>query len=213
MNSYNKYVILLVFLLLSCNKKNDKTEENTYRIISYIIGNMQNSALFVPLPPPLEGCSHTIKDSLLSYKKFYNVYHKQKTIAIVKEMSCRNQKYTLGNDCSIDVTELLDKFNKLKETKFIDINKMGRNNNTFIYYDKDFKKLQGKGFGSKMDLVFSFSRIAFNSEYNKAIVVVGVSMGRLNGVSVLFYLEKNIIIGILYAKKYFQYLKNCCKFI
>ncbi len=190
MSSYNKYIILLVFLLFSCNKKNNKTEENTYRIISYIIGDMQNSALFVPLPPPFEGRSHTIKDSLLSYKKFYDVYHKQKTIAIVKEMSCRNQKYTFDNHCSVDVTKLLDKFHNLKETKFIDINKIGRNNNTFIYYDKGFKKLQRKGFGTKMDLVFSFSRIAFNKQNNKAIVVVGVSMRRLNGVSVLFYLEK-----------------------
>ncbi|GFD75289.1 hypothetical protein KUL113_47090 [Tenacibaculum sp. KUL113] len=41
-----------------------------------------------------------------------------------------------------------------------------------------------------MDLLLSFSRIAFNDSFDKAIVTVGMSKGSLGGVSILVYLEK-----------------------
>ena len=48
-------------------------------------------------------------------------------------------------------------------------------------------------------MLFSFSNITFNKKYNKAIVAVGVSFGKLNGFSTLIYLEK----------KYFHWEIKC----
>ncbi len=83
-----------------------------------------------------------------------------------------------------------------KEIQEIDLKKLflHKKRNEFkqdslIYYSEKIKKLPRKGF-DKIDMLFSFSNITFNKKYNKAIVVVGVSFGKLNGFSTLIYLEK-----------------------
>ncbi|MCD8434113.1 hypothetical protein LNJ03_02195 [Tenacibaculum dicentrarchi] len=49
--------------------------------------------------------------------------------------------------------------------------------------------MSDKGF-DKCDVALSFSRIAFNKEKKKAIVIVATSFGRLNGFSTLYFLQK-----------------------
>ena len=42
----------------------------------------------------------------------------------------------------------------------------------------------------KYNMVLSFSRISFNKEYTKAIIIMGAGFGKLNGFSAIYFLEK-----------------------
>ena len=47
----------------------------------------------------------------------------------------------------------------------------------------------GGGF-DEIDVLLNFSDITFNKDYTKALLIIGISHGRLDGFSTLIYLEK-----------------------
>ena len=49
--------------------------------------------------------------------------------------------------------------------------------------------MTSKGY-DKYDIIINFSRIAFNENNTKAIVIMGVGFGKLNGFSAMYFLEK-----------------------
>lgn len=72
----------------------------------------------------------------------------------------------------------------------IDINKVANSKkDSLIYYTENHKKMLGGGF-DKIDMLLSFSDITFNKGYTKALLVAGRSFGKLNGTSILIFLEK-----------------------
>ena len=52
-----------------------------------------------------------------------------------------------------------------------------------------------------MNLLLNFSRIAFNKEFNKAIIIIGESIGHLNNVTTLLYLEKENYVWKIKCEK------------
>lgn len=190
------YILTILFLVISCSKKESIKlieEENTYQIISYLVDDYKKylvlSSSFPP-PPIIGREKFKTQDSLNIYKYFIQQSLKKKNIAVNKKLFRVEEKSSFRGKCDIVDDQLLEKFNNLKENKKLDVEKVTMyGKDTLIQYKEEFKKLPWSGF-NEIDLLLNFSRIAFNKEYNKAIIIVGAAKGRLNGVSTLLYLEK-----------------------
>lgn len=201
-NNTNKYVFLIIVLLfLSCKEKqkisNNIEEENTYQIISLLLSEFRESMVLRPgfSPPPGEDTyEFTTKDSLRSYKYFYKQTIKKKTIAFWPQIYALGKKHK-GEElqtikkCTNDKT-LINLFLESEKNSKIDINKVANSKkDSLIYYTENHKKMLGGGF-DKIDMLLSFSDITFNKGYTKALLVAGRSFGKLNGTSILIFLEK-----------------------
>ncbi len=202
-NNTNKYVFLIIVLLfLSCKEKqkisNNIEEENTYQIITFLTEHAKDFLVMSPVLyiPPLPNAKDynvrrmTCQDSVKGYKYHYKQLTKKKTIAIIDSLFSSKETYSFRGECDLVDNQLLKKFNNLRESKKLDVSKVTvYDKDTLIQYKEEFRKLPWKGY-DKMDLLLSFSRIAFNDSFDKAIVTVGMSKGSLDGVSILVYLEK-----------------------
>ncbi len=196
------FILTIIFLLTfsSCKKMKTRNyeEENTYQIITFLTEDAKDFLVMPPVLyiPPLPNAKDynvrtmTCQDSVGAYKYHYKQLTKKKTIAIIDSLFSLKETHSFRGECDLVDNQLLKKFNGLKTSKKLDISKVTvYDKDTLIQYKEEFRKLPWKGF-DKMDLLLSFSRIAFNDSFDKAIVTVGMSKGSLDGVSILVYLEK-----------------------
>ena len=156
-NNFIKYTFLInLFLFYSCKTPvtDNKEEENTYQIISYILNNFREMPeLFPSFPPPPNGkeYTYTIQDSLQTYKYTYEEKIRKKTIAFLpktfileKENMIRRLKVV--NECTND-KDLINSFLKSEKSIEIDIKKIANlANDSLIYYTEKHEKMLGKGF-------------------------------------------------------------------
>ncbi|RSC96101.1 hypothetical protein [Tenacibaculum singaporense] len=179
-------------------KTRNYEEENTYQIITFLTEDAKDFLVMPPVLsiPPLPNAKNyntrvmTCQDSVRGYEYHYKQLTKKKTIAITDSLFSLKETHSFRGECNMVDHKLLKKFNSLKTSKKIDISKVAvYDKDTLIQYKEEFRKLPWKGF-DKMDLLLRFSRIAFNDAFDKAIVFVDMSIGHLNGVSILVYLEK-----------------------
>ncbi len=193
-----KNVILIISVFfISCTKSEDKKDyetENVYEVISYLINYKSKdflpSVAFPPLPDNKGMPVYTTKDSLSSYRYFYEQFKRNKVIAIEKSLKPFKEKY-LFDDCKYFKSDEYNKFTSTDKISSLDLEKIFvKENDSLIFYNETFKELEGRGFGNKFDIFFEFSKISFNKSYNKAVIYLGVSFGKLNGFSTLIYLEK-----------------------
>lgn len=194
-------IIIILFTFLSCKEMpqfNNIEEENTYQIISFLTDDAKDFLVMPPVLyiPPLPNAKNytvramTCQDSVRAYKYHYKQLTKKKIIAITDSLFNLKETYGFMGKCDSVDNQLLKKFNNLRASKKLDVSKVTvYDKDTLIQYKEEFRKLPSKGF-DKMDLLLSFSRIAFNDNFDKAIVFVGMSKGSLDGVSILVYLEK-----------------------
>lgn len=198
----NKYIFLItVLFFLSCKEKQQFSnieEENTYQIITFLADDAKSFLVMPPvlsIPPSPNTKNYNVRtmtsqDSVSGYKYHYKQLTEKKTITIIDSLFGLKETYGFRGKCDVVDNKLLEKFNNLRESRKLDISKITvYDKDTLIQYKEEFRKLPSKGF-NKMDLLLSFSRIAFNDNFDKAIVFVGMSKGSLDGISVLFYLEK-----------------------
>lgn len=201
-NNTNKYIFLIITLLfLSCKEKQQAStieEENTYQIITFLTEDAKDFLVMPPVLyiPPLPNAKNydvramTCQDSVRDYKYHYKQLTKKKTIAVIDSLFSLKETHSFRGECDLVDNQLLKEFNNLRVSKKLDISKVTvYDKDTLIQYKEEFRKLPWKGF-DKMDLLLSFSRIAFNDSFDKAIITVGMSKGSLDGVSILVYLEK-----------------------
>jgi hypothetical protein len=200
MNVNNKILKIFVFILLcgfyySCKCDNNKEEENTYQVLNLLTNEFtaNSKKIILTLPPPPNGTKlkykFSIKDSLSLYKQFYEEALKQKVIALQPKMFGIDKQYSFKKDCNVN-PKLLQSFSNLKDSKNIDLNKIVLyKNNSVIYYTDNHRKMYDKGFG-EIDICLNFSRIIFSKDYKDAILILGISYGKLNGFSTLYRLEK-----------------------
>jgi len=189
-----KYIIV-VLLLISCDTKDKHQleEENIYRIISHII-NTKSKKYLPPVafpPPPKENKKNefTLKDSLDLYKNFYDQYQRKKNFAVNENL----QPLILANfkGCEYINDSSLTNFIFKNTSTSLELEKIFvRNKDSVILYKDQFIELENKGLNDRFNALFTFSNIAFDHEYKRALVKVEVSFGRLNGLSTLIYLEK-----------------------
>ncbi len=197
----NYFLIIIFFLTFSSCKKmktRNYEEENTYQIITFLTEDAKDFLVMPPVLyiPPLPNAKDynvrtmTCQDSVRGYEYHYKQLTKKKTIAIIDSLFSLKKTHSFRGECDLVDNQLLKEFNNLRVSKKLDISKVTvYDKDTLIQYKEEFRKLPWKGF-DKMDLLLSFSRIAFNDSFDKAIVTVGMSKGSLDGVSILVYLEK-----------------------
>ena len=194
-------IVIILFTFFSCKEKQQVSsieEENTYQIITFLTEDAKDFLVMPPVLyiPPLPNAKNydvramTCRDSVKAYKYHYKQLTKKRTIAITDSLLDIKENYSFRGKCDSVDNQLLKKFNNLRASKKLDISRVTvYDKDTLIQYKKEFRKLPSKGF-DKMDLLLSFSRIAFNDNFDKAIVFVGMSKGSLDGISILVYLEK-----------------------
>lgn len=200
-NNFNKYILLvIVFLLFSCKEKKQTSsikEENTYQIIGLLLNDHRESMVVHPgFPPPPDGAIYefTTKDSLWSYKYFYKQTIRKKTIAFWPQIYPLGKKHKKDllktiKKCTND-NQLITPFLKSEKSIKIDINKINNpKKDSLIYYTEKHKKMLRRGY-QEIDMMLSFSDITFNKDYTKALLVSGRSFEKLDGISILIYLEK-----------------------
>lgn len=95
------------------------------------------------------------------------------------------------NDKCIEYENLLSSFYNMSNNieKEINISKIvNKRNDSIIYFKEELLLKHRKGFDS-FDIILNFSKIKFNKEYDKAIIIASWSKSKLDGNSSLYYLE------------------------
>lgn len=180
-----KILFGIIFIgLLGCDDaKNQNTD--TYKIVTILVD--RETKPIVPPPPP------GLSDSLFQVKA-------DSILDIVETESWQNQKFIVGldtlmtpveskiTDSIIGYRDLLEKLNGLKDTQQLKIKNIGKTRGvelTPVPVDSS-----GRPDYSSIDMRISFSCIVYNKDGSKAMLVMGVSRGRLNGYASLLILEK-----------------------
>ena len=150
-----KKIVILIFFLtfLSCQKTNTRNyeEENTYQIITFLTDNAKDYLVRPPvisIPPnpnaKSDNVTTTCQDSLKGYEYHYKQLTKKKIIALNTNMFSIKEKYRFKNKCRVN-DNLLEKFNSLKKSKKIDLEKIGIfDKDTLIQYKKEYKNYLGE---------------------------------------------------------------------
>lgn len=198
-------VLFTIPLGFSCVGKMDRLNTKN-RLISLVYMDVVNNidtAPVLPPPPPLSGdYSQKEIDSINSlYVNLINriasqavqkkIKPKKKIVAIAKTHR-GSEKYEFKLDSTFsDYKQVFEKFKTLKEDKKFCINRIyTTRNDSIIYFNDSLLTKDSRDF-NKFDFYVGFSRVAFNDEYDKAMVVVSANVSKLAGASVLDFLEKS----------------------
>ncbi|MFL0352940.1 hypothetical protein [Xanthomarina sp. GH4-25] len=179
------YIIGILIFLLSCQKAENSDIQllkNTEDIISYII---ESKAYALPPPPPpndsLWKLTQEVKDSILNVKLNVAIY------PTLKAPLSNNKEGLLKLDEEFQA--LVNNFINIKSSTnipIVSINKKSRHrvilaDTIILKKSRDWKEY---------DLLFYFSNISFNKNYDKAALRIGISRSSLWGSGGLFLLEK-----------------------
>ncbi|QMU62952.1 MAG: hypothetical protein GKR88_00800 [Flavobacteriaceae bacterium] len=197
----------IVFLsFLGCNSHNNSNYEleeiyNVLGTLSSYITNKKMVFYALPAPPPIEKVS---LDSIIE------LYRNKDTTKLINSLVKKNgrlivavdpklnppylldaKKYYLQKCLKQDFNEVYSNFKSIKDTVDIDVSKIQMDNYSFIIpYRDHYKSLTRKGC-EKFNVLLKFSRIAFNKDYTKAIVIMSAGFGKLNGFSAVYFLDKD----------------------
>ena len=205
----NLIIIISCFTLFcSCRKKGFKNleQENTYEVLSVLYNRISKdeiiSAAF-PVQPPNPNISW---DSIKKNMELDREIEKD-TVRIIDDLIKKNGRLIVAINSTLFVpytddfknehfkeyldnySELFYSFKKIKDTLPIDVSKIPINKYSYILpYQEYYSKMPKRGY-DKYDIIINFSRIAFNENNTKAIVIMGVGFGKLNGFSAMYFLE------------------------
>jgi len=209
-------IILLVLLntTISCQNKINEQKE-MYAILTLLINNYAGKKTALTPPPPypkdkfivekvslkngIEGKWVSKEDSLVYYKQFektlneFKVRTKNKKyiIALTPYLFSNTKNVRLDSLFKKDYAPLMKRLNNLKENVLIDITKIVPiQGNTFIKSPTAQEEYRKNETWDNFDQVVNYSRISFNENYTKALVIIGVSRAKLDGYSALILLEK-----------------------
>ncbi len=178
------FVLFIVFVIfLSCEP--NIREKDTYEIVSLIT---QEYGLPLPPPPPppparLPSLKEMGWDSIKKLEQNIAVY------PVLKNTKKLFSKYP--NEEDVEFRVLIEKMNKDKNDSTLDISKLNVNEQFQLsIVDTSLLKKDKYHIEKNYDKLLIFHNISFNTELNKAVTLIGVSMAPLNGFSSLVFLEK-----------------------
>ncbi len=181
------YICLLgiILILSSCQKRQDVLrEQNTENLISYVIDKYAKA---LPPAPPLP--EDTISSWELSKETIDSVLNVKLDIAIYPIL----EKPFLHKEVKIEIdkeyNDLIRDFSSIEGSHNIPImpiNKKSRHqvvlaDTLILKKSKDWKEY---------DLLFQFSNISFNENFDKAAAAIGISRSALWGYGNLYLFEK-----------------------
>ncbi|MGG8498171.1 hypothetical protein ACQY1Q_17355 [Tenacibaculum sp. TC6] len=205
--------LIFIFLLVFTSCKNvtpNYTTDDTHEILQALFDYTTKTHVnFIAFPPKITPPSPNSNINSDSIKKLIELDRKiyKDSNNILNKYIRHNGRFIIGIDSILSISyckdlklksckteefkQLYDNLVSLDKEDSIDLTKIKDNKySVIIPYQHYYEKTLDKGF-EKYDFIFKFSRIAFNKQNTKAIVIMGVSSGRLNGFSTLFFLEKN----------------------
>lgn len=198
--------LIVVLFCFGCNfKKDPKHEEafETYNILSTLNNYITTTKMVffaLPAPPPAKGIN---LDSVIDSNR------KKDTIKLINALIKKNGKLIVTIDSELtppilseikkekiqrclklNFEETYNSFGSLKKKSNIDVSQIKMNDYSIIIPYKDYyEKKKIKGYG-KLNISLNFSKIAFNKNHTKAIVIMGARFGKLNSFSAIYFLEK-----------------------
>ena len=205
----NLTIILFTLILLGCNEKQNNKEADTYEVLSVVYNEVITSYLRIvsfPPPRPPAPTSNVSRDSIKK-KLELEISIPKDTVKAIKSFIKKNGRYIVSIDSILrppytsdihqryikeylDFNEVYTSFRSIEDSISVDISKIPNNEYSYIIpYRSYYKDMPRRGY-NKIDIGLWFTNIAFNQERNKAIIIVGVGMGRLNGFSAMYFLEK-----------------------
>ena len=214
-----KYFIIL-FIFISCNKKEKKIEKNKYQILNLIYSNFSKHEMefFVfPTKQPLDlpdGIDYrklstdtvyrdslhdklyskkiSRKDSLLKIKKYTDNKENQKIFAFdLKMEKYHNLKDRERKKNKTGFENLYKKFIESKKIDSLNIYEISpKNNDSIVIFRKELLKDKVSVDFKKFNVLVSFSDIVFNNNYSKAIVIGTRVFSGIDSHSLIYFLEK-----------------------
>lgn len=197
------FILVTLLVIVACNKNKHNIENNSYQIISLVYAEVLHGLDFqldLPPPPPtfIEGKGQDYMDSLdLAYvqliKKiasdsFKNKNKKvQRRIAIAPELHAPKDFSSFQNGRFKNLFEefiVVDRFEK------VNLSKIHTTKNETLMYFNDSLTTKNTAAFENFDLLISFSKITFNEDFGKAIIVCSGSVSARAGASVMYFLEK-----------------------
>lgn len=195
-------IILPLLLFLNCKETQKEAKYEVVQTLYNYITKYHTHILAFPVSPPdpkiesdslqkiLERDKEIIKDTT----KIVSSYLEKEGRSVVCIDKKQSPSIGLSKRKIPCITKNFDSlyndFIKIKGTQALDLTKIKDNRySVIIPYHDYYPEMSNKGF-DKCDMVLTFSRIAFNKEENKAIVIMATNFGRLNGFSALYFLEK-----------------------
>lgn len=178
------FILLNIFMFIACkNNEFQKEEQRTYEIISLMIIELSTS--FPPAPPPPGLSSNEFRQQSDSIQKVFNkkMENVQLDVAVypvMKPVKFDFDKYKsfieIKNENNLDEIPLdLTKINNYKDHKL-------------RYFDSLAER---KIIERQFDISIQISRIVFNEKYDKALLIVGLGRGKLDGSRTLYILERD----------------------
>lgn len=180
----NFIVIPVLLLMINCHsQKYNIEDENTYEILSFLINKYAKP---IAPPPPLDISDHT-SDSIkrIQTEKLHN---KKMTVAIYPTMNPLTEKLEID-------TLNLDELDNFTRAYPIEIPKIDYVNNYNLILADTLRLKKNSNFSNykyfhEFDILLQFSRIAFDQDKTRAIVIMSYNYSPLNGGSVLLFLKK-----------------------
>ncbi len=213
----NSIIIFLIslFIIIGCTQTSIKNErQHNYDVMYTLYNNITVKKMVdfaFPAPPPYS--SINIDSILESYKE-------KDTTKMINSLIKRNGKLIVAIDSVLESPYLSDikkeyiqeclklnfeevyiSFENLHKKLSVDVSQIQMNDYSFIIpYRNYYKDLKRKGY-EKFNMSLKFSRIAYNKNYTKAIVIMGAGFGKLNGFSAMYFLEKENSKWIIKCEK------------
>ncbi len=175
----NYILILLLVLLTNCDKYSDQEYINTYEIINLIAKKSPSSHPF-----------KSGRNKEFDIKK-YNIDN-HFIVAVNPIMEPIGKTVGMSDENRIKYGGLFEKLGTLQTNEPVKIDKIGLFDDVkFIALsDNHMENMKGKCEFDDFHLYLSFTRIAFNSDYNRAIVGAGTAVSCLAGNFGLYILKK-----------------------
>lgn len=189
--------LILLILISNCSSKTSFEEEKEiYAILSKLISENTGSKTTMIPPPLLEDLNDTTtllakkRDSFLKMIRTDSFKNKKFVIAIVPYLFSISENIKIDSLYQKDFSPLAEKLISLKENRPIKIEKIKPTRGNTLINAPEIERLKEDEIWDNFNEIFNCSRISFNSNYTKAIAVIGISKSKHDGYSTLILLEK-----------------------
>jgi len=186
-------LLLIITLLFSCEESNQE-EVNKYKIISLLYDKLAEPSNLI-YEPNFTGKPYAKKDTVRMDSLYKSIQKKRVKSKYIVAVYPQLVSYTGGpykyysNKCA-DYDKIMDKLILLKDSTKIDLEKIISNrNDSIISFSQNLIVKNSMEFVN-FDLLMTFSPIAFDEEYKKAIIVTTKMRSKSSGSTDLYILEK-----------------------
>jgi len=199
------FLLFILISLFSCSeRKNVNCEESNYLIVNSII-EKKISHHYIPPPPENIDVEELVNDSI-KLKEWIKLNSIEKLdnykIAILPNFWNPTKSILLDSSYTKDYQLLVNQLTEEKNESPVLIEKIKTSEKFSLKYAPTNESLRlNPELWKDFDFILSFSKISFNDNCDKAVLIYSVGYERLNGYSVLVLMQKNKDVWeVMYSK-------------